>query len=73
MRLISTERMAPLAARLRAAVTRFARDADGATMIEYSLLTAVMAGAVLTCMTIFGTAMKGMFDSIVQYYTIAQQ
>ncbi len=41
-------------------------------MIEYSLLTAIMAAAVVACMTLFGTAMKGMFDSIVQYYTLAQ-
>ncbi|WP_342153369.1 Flp family type IVb pilin [Methylorubrum sp. SB2] len=72
MRLISTERMAALAARLRIAATRFTRDADGATMIEYSLLTAVMAGAVITCMLLFGNAMKGMFDSIIKYYTLAQ-
>lgn len=72
MRPISKKRTAPFA-RLRFAAVRLIRETGGATAIEYSLLTAVMAGAVVTCMTIFGTAMKGMFDSIVQYYTIAQQ
>lgn len=72
MRLISTKRTAPPAARLRAAMIRLMRDTDGATMIEYSLLTAIMAAAVVACMTIFGKAMTGMFDSIVQYYTLAQ-
>ena len=72
MRLFSTERTAPLASRLRAAAIRFVRETHGATMIEYSLLTAIMAAAVVACMTIFGTAMKNMFDSIVKYYTLAQ-
>ncbi|GJE74131.1 MULTISPECIES: Flp family type IVb pilin [Methylorubrum] len=72
MRLISTERAALLAVRLRAGVARLARETDGATMIEYSLLTAVMAASVVTCMTLFGKAMGDMFDSIVKYYTLAQ-
>ncbi len=68
-----TERTAPSAARLRKAALRLIRDTEGATAIEYSLLTAIMAGAVITCMTLFGKGMKSMFDSIVQYYTLAQQ
>lgn len=72
MRPISTRRIAPLAARLRACAARLIRDTRGATMIEYSLLTAIMAAAVVACMTLFGNAMKGMFDSIVKYYTLAQ-
>lgn len=73
MRLTPNSRTAPSAGRYRAAAARLIRDTEGATAIEYSLLTAIMAGAVITCMTIFGTAMKGMFDAIVQYYTLAQQ
>lgn len=72
MRPISTRRIAPLVTRLHDAASRLTRDTHGATMIEYSLLTAIMAAAVVACMTLFGTAMKGMFDSIVQYYTLAQ-
>lgn len=72
MRPISTRRIAPFLPRLRAEASRLIRDTRGATMIEYSLLTAIMAGAVIACMSLFGTAMKGMFDSIVKYYTLAQ-
>ncbi len=69
---VPTFRADARATRLRALAIRLLRETDGATMIEYSLLTAVMAGAVIACMTLFGTAMKGMFDSIVQYYTLAK-
>lgn len=72
MRQTSTKRIAPLVTRLRIVVDRFIRETEGATMIEYSLVTAMMAACVVACMTLFGKAMGDMFDSIVKYYTLAQ-
>lgn len=62
--------MARLPASLRAAARRFAGHEGGATVIEYTLLTAIMALAVLTCMQIFSTAMSAMFEKIAVYYTL---
>ncbi|WP_232628041.1 Flp family type IVb pilin [Methylobacterium sp. Leaf118] len=70
--LASVESVARLIRCLGASAARLRHDTEGATAIEYSLLTAIMAAAVVACMSVFGAAMKGMFDSIVGYYTLAQ-
>lgn len=57
---------------LRDVAERLLHETGGATALEYSLLSAIMAAAVVACMSIFSTAMKGMFDTIVGYYTLAQ-
>ncbi|MND64527.1 Flp/Fap pilin component [compost metagenome] len=36
----------------------FARDERGATSIEYGLIAALMAVAVIACLTVFGPQMK---------------
>ena len=45
-------------------ISRFAKDESGATAIEYGLIAALMAVAIITCLTAFGPKMKGAFESI---------
>jgi pilus assembly protein Flp/PilA len=46
------------------AVRRFAVAEDGATMIEYGLMLALIAIVCLTAVTTVGTSAKGMYTSI---------
>ena len=39
-------------------VSRFVKDESGATAIEYGLIAALMAVAIITCLTAFGPQMK---------------
>jgi pilus assembly protein Flp/PilA len=45
-------------------VSRFIKDESGATAIEYGLIAALMAVAIITCLTAFGPQMLGAFDRI---------
>jgi pilus assembly protein Flp/PilA len=45
-------------------VTRFARDQNGATAIEYALIAAGVAVAVATTVYSLGSTTKGLFTSI---------
>ena len=46
---------------LRIAIARFAHDDAGATAIEYGLITALIAMALLATLTIFGESLQGLF------------
>ena len=45
-------------------VSRFMNDESGATAIEYGLIAALMALAIITCLGIFGPKMKTAFTSV---------
>lgn len=45
-------------------VSRFVKDESGATAIEYGLIAALMAVAIITCLTAFGPQMKAAFEGI---------
>lgn len=45
-------------------VSRFINDESGATAIEYGLIAALMAVAIITCLTAFGGPMKTAFTNI---------
>ncbi|PZU60856.1 MAG: Flp family type IVb pilin [Brevundimonas sp.] len=45
-------------------VSRFVKDESGATAIEYGLIAALMAVAIITCLTAFGPQMKEAFGGI---------
>lgn len=49
---------------MRNFITRFAKDESGATAIEYGLIAALMAVAVIACITAFGPKMKATFEGI---------
>jgi len=45
-------------------VLRFAAEEDGATAIEYGLIAALIAVALITAFTIFGQALMDMFGFV---------
>ncbi|WP_374386745.1 Flp family type IVb pilin [Brevundimonas sp.] len=45
-------------------VSRFVKDESGATAIEYGLIAALMAVAIITCLTAFGPQMREAFEGI---------
>lgn len=45
-------------------VSRFIKDESGATAIEYGLIAALMAVAIITCLTAFGPQMLKAFNNI---------
>ncbi|WP_284177613.1 Flp family type IVb pilin [Rhabdaerophilum sp. SD176] len=45
-------------------VHRFLRDRSGATAIEYSLIAALMAAAIITALGTFGDSLKTAFANI---------
>ncbi|MFN7111434.1 MAG: Flp family type IVb pilin [Brevundimonas sp.] len=45
-------------------ISRFAKDESGATAIEYGLIAALMAVAIISCLAAFGPQMKGAFTNI---------
>ncbi|WP_288759668.1 Flp family type IVb pilin [uncultured Brevundimonas sp.] len=45
-------------------VSRFVKDESGATAIEYGLIAALMAVAIITCLTAFGPQMGEAFGRI---------
>jgi pilus assembly protein Flp/PilA len=44
--------------------TRFARDENGATAIEYAMIAAGIATAIVTTVGALGTTVKGMYESV---------
>lgn len=52
------------AAALRALAAKFARDASGATALEYGLMASLMGMAVITAMAIFGDGLTKTYDSL---------
>ena len=48
---------------LRSAVARFARDEDGATLVEYALLVALIAVVCIAAVTLIGTRVSGKLNS----------
>ncbi|MCP1198770.1 Flp family type IVb pilin [Notoacmeibacter sp. MSK16QG-6] len=45
-------------------IARFAKDESGATAIEYGLIAALIAVAIITAVTAVGTNLKSKFSSI---------
>ncbi len=45
-------------------VTRFAKDESGATAIEYGLIAALIAVAIITAVTALGTSLSSKFNNI---------
>ena len=45
-------------------VMQFVRDEEGATALEYGLLAALIAAAIVGAVTSFGTTVRDTFDSI---------
>jgi pilus assembly protein Flp/PilA len=43
---------------------RFARDENGATAIEYAMIAAGIATAIVATVSALGTTVKGMYESI---------
>lgn len=50
--------------KIKAMIQQFLAEEDGATMIEYGLLAALIALVVAAAVASIGTAMKGKFDAI---------
>ena len=44
--------------------TRFARDENGATAIEYAMIAAGIATAIVAAVSALGTTVRGLFESI---------
>ncbi len=55
---------------MRTAIVRFVKDESGATAIEYGLIAAGMAVAVLAAMAVLGPAIEGLFEDIAGKLTI---
>ena len=49
---------------MRSVVTRFAKDESGATAIEYGLIAALIAVAIITALTSVGTGLTDIFGSV---------
>lgn len=45
-------------------ITRFLNDETGATAIEYALLAAILAVAIIAGLTTVGTTLNGKFQSV---------
>jgi pilus assembly protein Flp/PilA len=43
---------------------RFVRDEDGVTAIEYGLIASLIAVAIIAAVTLVGTQLKGVFNTI---------
>ncbi len=43
---------------------QFARDEDGATMVEYGLMVALIAVVCIAAVTLLGTSLSGLFGGI---------
>jgi pilus assembly protein Flp/PilA len=49
---------------MRNLVTRFARDEEGAALVEYGMLVALIAAACIAAVTALGGTIAGVFGSI---------
>lgn len=54
----------PGAIRIRRAIAAFIADETGATAIEYGLIVALIAIAIITAVTAVGTNLKAKFSSV---------
>ena len=45
-------------------ISRFAQDESGATAIEYGLIAALIAVVIIAAVTLLGTKLDGLFDTI---------
>ena len=45
-------------------LTKFIRDEDGATAIEYGLIAALIAVVIITALTALGTSISGKFSEV---------
>jgi pilus assembly protein Flp/PilA len=45
-------------------LTRFFKDESGATAIEYGLIAALVAVAIITALTLLGGSLSDMFDQV---------
>lgn len=45
-------------------IKKFVKDEEGATAVEYGLIAALIAVAIILSVTDVGTKLKGVFDSI---------
>jgi pilus assembly protein Flp/PilA len=45
--------------------TRFARDENGATAIEYAMIAGGIATAIVAAVSTLGTTVKGMYESVI--------
>ncbi len=49
---------------MRALIQRFKKDEDGATAIEYGLIAALIAVAIIAAVRTLGTTLSGTFTSV---------
>ncbi|UMR32102.1 Flp family type IVb pilin [Massilia sp. MB5] len=54
---------------LKQALSRFARDEEGATAIEYGLIAALMAAAIVAALALFTPALLARFTNIAALLT----
>lgn len=69
MRILTRQRYADRLPRFRERARRVGSCESGATAIEYGLLAGVMALAVITAMTAFGTGLTATYDTIAHLAT----
>lgn len=46
------------------AITKFIRDEEGATAVEYGLMAALIAAVIITAVTNIGTSLTGVFQNV---------
>lgn len=49
---------------MRNFLNRLMTEEDGATMVEYALMVALIAAAAVTAVTALGTSISGKFDEV---------
>lgn len=49
---------------MKTLITRFAKDEDGATAIEYGLIAALIAVAIIAAVKAVGTSLNNTFSSV---------
>ncbi len=54
---------------MRAVISRFAKDESGATAIEYGLIAAGIAVAIVTAVSLVGTNLTGLFNNVASKLT----
>lgn len=45
-------------------ISKFVKDEDGATMVEYGLMVALIAVVLITVVTLLGNTLSGMFQQV---------
>lgn len=54
---------------LKLGITRFLRDEEGVTAIEYGLIAALIAIVIITAVTAVGTNLNGVFQKVADNLT----